>query len=213
MKGLLIKDLKLIKTRGLFILFVVAAFVILQLGAGNGEMGVGLTTLMLSMFSITSITYDEYENGMPFLFTLPITRKEYVREKYVLGFGLITVAWVTMSVICFAYEYFTQENFVNAFPQKLGVTVTYLFAVYFMIAFEIAIKLKFAERSGLATILIMAVMGTLAVLLQVTFDFSLETVIAEYLGVELLIAAAVVFAAVIYGLYWWSVRIVEGREL
>ena len=131
----------------------------------------------------------------------------------VLGFGLITVAWVTMSVICFAYEYFTQANFVNAFSQKLVVTVTYLFAVYFMIAFEIAMKLKFAERSGLATILIMAVMGTLAVLLQVTFDFSLEMVIAEYLGVELLIAAAVVFAAVIYGLYWWSVRIMERREL
>lgn len=213
MKGLLIKDLKLIKTRGLFILFAVAAFVILQLGAGNGEMGVGLTTLMFSMFSITSITYDEYENGMPFLFTLPITRKEYVREKYVLGFGLITAVWVVMNVVCFGYEYAVQADFAYVFPQKLGVTVTYLFAVYFMIAFEIAMKLKFAERSGLATILIMAVMGTLAVLLQVMFDFSLEMVIAEYLGVELLIAAAVAFAAVIYGLYWWSVRIMEGREL
>lgn len=213
MKGLLIKDLKLIKTRGLFILFAVAAFVILQLGAGNGEMGVGLTTLMFSMFSITSITYDEYENGMPFLFTLPITRKEYVREKYVLGFGLITAVWVVMNVVCFGYEYTVQADFAYVFPQKLGVTVTYLFAVYFMIAFEIAMKLKFAERSGLATILIMAVMGTLAVLLQVMFDFSLEMVIAEYLGVELLIAAAVAFAAVIYGLYWWSVRIMEGREL
>ncbi len=213
MKGLLIKDLKLIKTCGLFPMLALAVFVILQLGAGNGEMGVGLTILILSIFSITSITYDEYDNGMPFLLTLPITRKKYVQEKYVLGFGLITVAWVTMSVICFAYEYFTQANFVNAFSQKLVVTVTYLFAVYFMIAFEIAMKLKFAERSGLATILIMAVMGTLAVLLQVTFDFSLEMVIAEYLGVELLIAAAVVFAAVIYGLYWWSVRIMERREL
>ncbi len=213
MKGLLIKDLKLIKTSGLLPMLALVAFVILQLGAGNGEMGVGLTTLILSLFSITSITYDEYENGMPFLFTLPITRKEYVREKYVLGFGLITVAWVTMSVICFAYEYFTQANFVNAFPQKLGVTVTYLFAVYFMIAYEIAIKLKFAERSGLATILIMAVMGTLAVMLQVTFDFSLEMVIAQYLGVGLLIVAVVVLAVMIYGFYWWSVRIVEAREL
>ena len=62
MKGLLIKDIKLIKTRGIFILFVVAAYAVLQLGAGNSEMSVGLTTLILSIFSITSITYDEYDN-------------------------------------------------------------------------------------------------------------------------------------------------------
>ncbi len=47
MKGLLIKDIKLIKTRGIFILFVVAAYAVLQLGAGNIEMSVGLTTLIL----------------------------------------------------------------------------------------------------------------------------------------------------------------------
>lgn len=96
MKGLLIKDIKLIKTRGIFILFVVAAYAVLQLGAGNSEMSVGLTTLILSIFSITSITYDEYDNGMPFLFTLPITRREYVREKYVFGFALATITWVVM---------------------------------------------------------------------------------------------------------------------
>lgn len=213
MKGLLIKDLKLIKARGLFLLLAIAVYIILQLGAGNSEMGVGFTTLLLSMFSITSITYDEYENGMPFLFTLPITRKEYVREKYVLGFVLITVTWVSMNVICFAYEYFVQADFINVLPQKLGVTVTYLFAVYFMIAFEIAMKLKFAERSGIATIIIMAVMGVLAMLLQILFDFRLETVIAEFLGVKLLIVAAVMFVAMIYGFYRWSVQIMETREL
>lgn len=213
MKGLLIKDLRLIKTCGLLPLLALSVFVILQLGAGNGEMGVGLTTLIFSLFSITSITYDEYENGMPFLLTLPITRKEYVQEKYVLGFGLITVTWVVMNVVCFGYEYVVQADFINALPQKLGVTVTYLFAVYFMIAFEITMKLKFAERSGLATIIIMAVMGALAMLLQIMFDFRLWTVIAESFGVGLLIVAAVVLAVMIYGFYWWSVRIVATREL
>ena len=103
-EGFTDKRYKADKTRGIFILFVVAAYAVLQLGAGNSEMSVGLTTLILSIFSITSITYDEYDNGMPFLFTLPITRREYVRVKYVFGFALATMTWVVMSIICFCFE-------------------------------------------------------------------------------------------------------------
>ncbi len=193
MKGLLIKDIKLIKTRGIFILFVVAAYAVLQLGAGNSEMSVGLTTLILSIFSITSITYDEYDNGMPFLFTLPITRREYVREKYVFGFALATITWVVMSIICFSFEYFVWTESVNALPEKLAFTVAYLLVVYFMVAFEIAMKLKFAERSGL--------------------DLGAKLIDTKFLEVKLFIGMAVVFAAMIYGFYRWSVRIMEMREL
>lgn len=213
MKGLLIKDIKLIKTRGIFILFVVAAYAVLQLGAGNIEMSVGLTTLILSIFSITSITYDEYDNGMPFLFTLPITRREYVREKYVFGFALATITWVVMSIICFSFEYFVWTESVNALPEKLAFTVAYLLVVYFMVAFEIAMKLKFAERSGLAAMIIMAVMGALIVLVYSTFDLGTKLVDAKFLEVKLFIGMAVVFAAMIYGFYRWSVRIMEMREL
>lgn len=213
MKGLLIKDIKLIKTRGIFILFVVAAYAVLQLGAGNSEMSVGLTTLILSIFSITSITYDEYDNGMPFLFTLPITRREYVREKYVFGFALATITWVVMSIICFSFEYFVWTESVNTLPEKLAFTVAYLLVVYFMVAFEIAMKLKFAERSGLATMIIMAVMGALIVLVYSTFDLGAKLIDTKFLEVKLFIGMAVVFAAMIYGFYRWSVRIMEMREL
>ncbi|NDO49414.1 ABC-2 transporter permease [Lachnospiraceae bacterium MD335] len=213
MKGLLIKDIKLIKTRGIFILFVVAAYAVLQLGAGNSEMSVGLTTLILSIFSITSITYDEYDNGMPFLFTLPITRREYVREKYVFGFALATITWVVMSIICFSFEYFVWTESVNALPEKLAFTVAYLLVVYFMVAFEIAMKLKFAERSGLAAMIIMAVMGALIVLVYSTFDLGAKLIDTKFLEVKLFIGMAVVFAAMIYGFYRWSVRIMEMREL
>ncbi len=213
MKGLLIKDIKLIKTRGIFILFVVAAYAVLQLGAGNSEMSVGLTTLILSIFSITSITYDEYDNGMPFLFTLPITRREYVREKYVFGFALATITWVVMSIICFSFEYFVWTESVNALPEKLAFTVAYLLVVYFMVAFEIAMKLKFAERSGLAAMIVMAVMGALIVLVYSTFDLGAKLIDTKFLEVKLFIGMAVVFAAMIYGFYRWSVRIMEMREL
>lgn len=212
MKGLLMKDLKLIKARGLVVLFVVVGYALLQLGTGNFEMSVGFTTLLFSIFSITSITYDEYENGMPFLFTLPITRKEYVREKYVFGFLLATVTWVVMSVVGLIYECFVRMDGVGALPEKLAFTGTYLLVVYFMVSFEIAMKLKFAERSGLATMIVMAVMGVLIMLVYTTFNLSTEIMIAEFFGVGLLIGIAAVFVVMMFGLYRWSIRIMETRE-
>lgn len=82
-----------------------------------------------------------------------------------------------------------------------------------MVAFEIAMKLKFAERSGLATMIIMAVMGALIVLVYSTFDLGTKLIDTKFLEAKLFIGMAVVFATMIYGFYRWAVRIMEGREL
>ena len=45
------------------------------------------------MTAISTISYDTFDNGNAFLFTLPFSRKEYTREKYLfsLFLGMITV--------------------------------------------------------------------------------------------------------------------------
>ena len=45
------------------------------------------------MTAISTISYDTFDNGNAFLFTLPFSRKEYTREKYLfsLFWGMITV--------------------------------------------------------------------------------------------------------------------------
>ena len=52
-----------------------------------------------SMFTLSSISYDEFDNGYAFLFSLPITRKGYVLEKY--SFGLIVgiISWLFATTI------------------------------------------------------------------------------------------------------------------
>ena len=47
---------------------------------------VGYVTFIFTLFTVSTISYDEYDNGYPFLFTLPITRRQYVNEKYVVCF-------------------------------------------------------------------------------------------------------------------------------
>ena len=47
----------------------------------------------------TAISYDDFDNGNAFLFTLPITRNHYVSEKYFLGLLLGCMAWVLATVL------------------------------------------------------------------------------------------------------------------
>ena len=42
---------------------------------------IGFLGFVGALFSLSSISYDEFDNGNAFLFSLPITRKDYVLDK------------------------------------------------------------------------------------------------------------------------------------
>ena len=78
MKAMLIKDWKLMKGQkqfGLILCVFLAVFVVI-----NDNLGflISYMTLMASIFSISTVSYDEYNNGMVYLLALPISRRKYV---------------------------------------------------------------------------------------------------------------------------------------
>ena len=86
MKGLFVKDIELMKQQKQFFILVVVMEVILNLaGSGSVSFATGYFTIVTAIFAITTISYDEFDNGLAFLMTLPVTRKQYVAEKYLLG--------------------------------------------------------------------------------------------------------------------------------
>ena len=86
MKGLFVKDIELMKQQKQFFILVVVMEVILNLaGSGSVSFATGYFTIVTAIFAITTISYDEFDNGLAFLMTLPVTRKQYVVEKYLLG--------------------------------------------------------------------------------------------------------------------------------
>ena len=87
MTGLLIKDFRLLKVQKNF--FALITFILFGqiLFAENNFFAISFASLTFSLLSISTVSYDEFDNGNPFLFSLPVTRKGYVLEKYC--FGLI----------------------------------------------------------------------------------------------------------------------------
>ena len=88
MKGLLIKDFKLLKGQKNFFMAITAISIIMIIVSPGTSFPIGLLGFVGALFSLSSISYDEFDNGNAFLFSLPITRKDYVLEKYI--FGLIS---------------------------------------------------------------------------------------------------------------------------
>ena len=74
MKGLLIKDFRLMKVQKNFLTLITVIGVFMALFSENVSYTIGFISFIFSLFSISSISYDELDNGNAFLFSLPVTR-------------------------------------------------------------------------------------------------------------------------------------------
>lgn len=151
MTGLLIKDFKLLKNqKGFYAVFAIMAFGMMFTGMTPVAV-INYITLIFSMFTLSTISYDEFDNGSAFLFTLPISRKQYVAEKYV--FGIMTGG----GVWCISLILWILAEFLKGSP---GQSTSFfelclpLFMVLVFLAVMVPLQFKFgAEKSRIVLIM------------------------------------------------------------
>lgn len=156
MKGLYAKDLRLLAKQKLF--FFVTIFLTV-LNAYNLESLAIVPALMLFFFVMlifSTVTYDEMNHGLSFLFTLPVSRKKYVTQKYSLALaGAIFALLLSVAIIVIMAS--LQDRTVEL--ETLGVTLGGLFIsgiVY--ISLMMPVYLKFGEtKSRIIMIIIIGV--------------------------------------------------------
>lgn len=99
MKGLFVKDLKLMMLQKNFLLLILAIVIGMMIFTDDVIFPLGFLSFIVSLFTVSTISYDDFDNGNAFLFTLPITRNHYVSEKYFLGLLLGCMTWVLATVL------------------------------------------------------------------------------------------------------------------
>ena len=90
--------------------------------------------------------------------------------------------------------------------------MSYLIVVYFIVSLQIALKLKFAERSGTVMMIFAAIIGAFGSIAYMQLEFGERFVILSLNWNIVVPVAALVLFALMFGLYRWSVRIMEKRE-
>lgn len=158
MKGLLIKDFKLLKNQGQFFSIVTLICMVCMFLYDNPSFAISYMTIVFSLFTLSTISYDEYDNGMAYLFTLPFSRKEYVQEKYIFGVLTTVGALAAVSVLAFIFSVIRSSVFETE-EWVAGVTVSFLVTIL-LLTITIPLQLKFgSDRSRIA---LLAVFGCCA---------------------------------------------------
>ena len=98
MKGLLIKDMRILMRQKMTFLIIVLLGIFMSMNGGDASFSLGYMMVVSAMLIVTTISYDYFENGMSFMFTLPVSRKSYVVEKYVLAL-LVELVMAGFSVL------------------------------------------------------------------------------------------------------------------
>ncbi len=101
MKGLLVKDLCLMATQKRFFILILGVGALLTFGGQDIIFVMGYMMMVFGLFSGSTISYDDMNHGMGFLMTLPVSRKQYVRSKYLFMFLMIAVSLVVSVLFSF----------------------------------------------------------------------------------------------------------------
>ena len=211
MKGLFVKDIELMKQQKQFFVLVVVMGVILNLaGSGSVSFAIGYFTFVTAIFAITTISYDEFDNGLAFLMTLPVTRKQYVAEKYLLGAGLTAAAWgieAITGVIC---------KGVAELQGCLSEKIIYIPLALLMLSVSLPLVIHFGAEKGryIAMVMWVIIIAVVYILIK-TMGLSADAVDAWLNGLNrgMVLAGVVLFTVIVYmGSFWIGVRLMEKKE-
>ena len=152
MTGLLMKDLMMLKCQKQFFFVMGVVGLMFLVMYDNPTLVFGYLTIMFSFIPLTTLAYDDADNGSAYLFTLPVSRKGYLVEKYLFSAGFtLAAALLTLAVVivaCLVKNYAVQ-------PEELGVMVMTCITVSVIFsAVSMPVQLKFgSERSRVAAAL------------------------------------------------------------
>ena len=217
MKGLLFKDLRYMLTQKSFIILILIIGFSLSLTQEDNELFViGYLTFMGIVLGMTSITMDDQEHNLTFLFTLPLSRRSYVLEKY-----LFTVLMgMLFCCVALAFALLTRPfgDYQAPIDAILSTTCGALAGAILFSNIIIPLQLKFgAERARIAGFIAMG--GFLAIIfiagLLVNFADTLPLLQAiASLSTSILITIGCIVLLLSLGIsIKFSLRIMNRKEL
>ena len=216
MAGLIEKDIRiLLQRKQVIVLFMVIA-IILGFSMG-GTFVVGYTTFCILILAVSTISYDEFDNGFSFLMTLPVTRQIYVMEKYILCAICGVVAWIFSLAICICENQYKQAIVVT---EDLFIeAVIMLPAVLLVMDMMIPVQLKYgSEKSRVVMITIIGIVMVVGIGVKKvveTLDLPLALLFEKLQGItdmQMLIGCIVFTIAATMLSLAISVKIINNKE-
>ncbi len=216
MKGLLIKDLRLMKNMGNSLVIILLVAVGMSFYKSDLSFIITYVAIIGTTFTSSTISYDEFDNGNAFLFSLPVSRKDYVMEKYLFGLLMCGGGWLVGTVLSV-----TAGAIRDSLDPREGImTALLLLPVAICVSvFMIPLRLKFeGEKSRIALIIVMggfflvAITGA-EIVKKLGIDLSAlgDRLPAMSAGMGIVVALAISIALLLFSCQI-SIKIMEHKE-
>ena len=213
MKALLLKDFYALKEARVLIALMILISVAMALWGGIEQAGfvMGYLSILAAILVLNVISYDEADNGQAFLFTLPISRRQYVLEKYIFGWLTGFIGWGVAFLLSELTAVRAGESLAGELQWMPGGT---LLGLLLMQAVMIPVQLKFGgQRGKLAMMLVIVLFCAGGAVLVNYVDLQwLEGLLGGMNRYGLLGAGAVVFLFGTAVSYLCSIRIMSRKE-
>lgn len=222
MKALLMKDLRTLKNERRLWVSIIGVSVLFGVLFQNWYFMMGYIMFGLSMIARTMYQYDVADQGIVYLMTLPITRKEYVKEKYLLSLMSICIGGILSMILTKIGMLFTPDQADSnqeIFSAFLGILAVAL--VFQAIIFPVELKYDVSKSRIIILLLVMGI-----IILFTAFDMLIGAIlvafitifvdafggifIQHFLGTVLL--SAVVVGMIYFSSYRKSVKITGQKE-
>ena len=222
MKALLMKDLRTLKNERRLWVSIIGVSVLFGVLFQNWYFMMGYIMFGLSMIARTMYQYDVADQGIVYLMTLPITRKEYVKVKYLLSLMSICIGGILSMILTKIGMLFTPDQADSnqeIFSAFLGILAVAL--VLQAIIFPVELKYDVSKSRIIILLLVMGI-----IILFTAFDMLIGAIlvafitifvdafggifIQHFLGTVLL--SAVVVGMIYFSSYRKSVKIMGQKE-
>lgn len=217
MKGLLIKDLRILLCQKSSVAVFIGISILMLINGMDVSFCIGYAAMMMAILLLGTISYDEHENGMSFLLTLPVGRKEYVFSKYGFIVGGVVLIECIMLLAVGIYEKVQPSGLLM--KEYVMMSLIMVAVAVMLIALMLPVNLKFGvEKSRFVLMAVTGVMGAVIAFFVRYSDhmpYVLRRILKKLSLVTpertVLVLSGISLAALIFSV-WISIRIIEKRD-
>jgi len=174
MKGMIAKDIRiLLEQKSLMILGIICGMICL-FTMKDPTFLIGYVTLIATSMGCVSCAYDEMNNGMAYLMTMPCTRTKYVVEKYIFAVATGIIGWAASMVLSLIYLF---VNHINDTYLILGESAGLIAVILIIPSFMVPVVLKFGHaRSRIMIYIVIGIIFAVSGLMSLTHLTSITIV-------------------------------------
>lgn len=174
MKGMIAKDIRiLLEQKSLMILGIICGMICL-FTMKDPTFLIGYVTLIATSMGCVSCAYDEMNNGMAYLMTMPCTRTKYVVEKYIFAVATGIIGWAASMVLSLIFLF---VNHINDTYLILGESAGLIAVILIIPSFMVPVVLKFGHaRSRIMIYIVIGIIFAVSGLMSLTHLTSITIV-------------------------------------